>query len=108
MELTVEKNIKFKVHIVTKWADAFGTGDAQSYNQFEVRRFQMRADIPHQNGGGKQNSICGLSEEVLQKQNKEGVGSYGIFKDEDIAQLFVDQLNAMEQSDLRHIFRATL
>lgn len=93
MKLVVETDVVYKVHEVKIYADTYHTGDTQSYSRWEIKRKQMASDIPIQNGGTME-SVCAYGESLLIKQNREGVGSYGLFNTKPLADAYVEYLNS--------------
>ena len=69
--------VTYKVHEVVRYVDTWHTGDSQSYSVWEIKREQMASDIPTQNGGTMR-AIMPYSVSLLDKQHREGVGSFGI------------------------------
>jgi len=85
--------MKYKVHEVVRYADTWHTGDSQSYSVWEIKREQMASDIPTQNGGTMR-AIMPYSVSLLDKQHREGIGSFGIFPNKDLADAYVNYLNS--------------
>ena len=98
--IIVETEIKFIVIEKNgKSVDVYGTGDYSSRKEYHVNRKQTASDIPVENGGTMESNY-GYSDELIMIHNNEGVQRYAKFDNINLANIFCEALNAMDQAEL--------
>lgn len=104
--INVETKIKFEViKGQSKAVDTYHTGDYNSMEIFKVVRKQMASDIPKQQGGTKKCAGGGYSEDLVLKQNKEGVQTICSFINDKLAIIVCKALNATPQKELKKLMK---
>jgi len=97
--LEVSEKVEFQVISKKDFVDSYGTGDYTGYNTYIVTRKLMESDIPSGQGGTKETATL-YSDELLIKWEKEGLGNFGTFNNQRIAQILCDSLNSKGQKEL--------
>ena len=97
--LEVSEKVEFQVSIEKDYVDSYGTGDYTGRNTYIVTRKLMLSDIPSSQGGTQETESL-YSDEVFIKWEKEGLGNFGTFNNQRIAQILCDSLNSKGQKEL--------
>jgi hypothetical protein len=97
--LEVSEKVEFQVISKKDYVDSYGTGDYTGRNTYVVTRKLMLSDIPSAQGGTKETDTL-YSDGVFIKWEKQGLGNFGTFNDQRIAQILCGALNSKEQKEL--------
>ena len=97
--LEVSEKVEFQVSIEKDFVDSYGTGDYTGRKKYVVKRKLMLSDIPSAQGGTKETNTL-YSDELFIKWEKQGLGNFGTFNDQKIAQILCDSLNTKGQKEL--------